>query len=436
MIIAAHQTMLAPQGAPLPYDAEVEYVESTGTQYIDTGVIPTLSDAVSVDADMVLTTIKTNDNNILFGSYYDNNVAGSSTVFQSRLFAFVDSSRKARIAYGGAASGTVAVSAGERLAVSAQFAAGNSRLLVNGVQSSSRTSSPTVLPNIAIWIFRAAYGISTTTVSPCSARLYSLTITVNGALLRSFVPVRVGSVGYLFDRVSGQLFGNAGTGDFVLGPDTFQQGVIPTRMMVAGVRKKLPYDKDIEYIEINGDGAFIDTGVTPQNSPSATIRAQYLGTGQSSAAAMPLFGVRNYTNPMKAMNFFVQSSTMKLAVNYSARDTGWQTQTTNKTAFHDFGVSSTGGTYDGTQFVSFSESVADTGISCLVGAVHQANVTESVITRQVKFRIASFALYNGGVLAFDGIAVRKGTVGYLYDKVSKRLFGNAGTGSFVLGPDK
>ena len=39
------------------------------------------------------------------------------------------------------------------------------------------------------------------------------------ATIRDFIPVRVGSTGYLYDKVSGQLFGNAGTGDFVLGPD-------------------------------------------------------------------------------------------------------------------------------------------------------------------------------------------------------------------------
>ena len=43
------------------------------------------------------------------------------------------------------------------------------------------------------------------------------------ALERDFIPVRVGSganaVGYMYDRVSGQLFGNAGTGAFVIGPD-------------------------------------------------------------------------------------------------------------------------------------------------------------------------------------------------------------------------
>jgi hypothetical protein len=33
------------------------------------------------------------------------------------------------------------------------------------------------------------------------------------------IPVRCGTTGYLYDRVSGELFRNVGTGDFVLGPD-------------------------------------------------------------------------------------------------------------------------------------------------------------------------------------------------------------------------
>lgn len=37
--------------------------------------------------------------------------------------------------------------------------------------------------------------------------------------VRDFIPVRVGQTGYLYDRVSGQLFGNLGSGDFILGPD-------------------------------------------------------------------------------------------------------------------------------------------------------------------------------------------------------------------------
>ena len=41
----------------------------------------------------------------------------------------------------------------------------------------------------------------------------------NGVLVRDYIPVRKGTVGYLYDRVTGKLFGNDGTGDFVVGPD-------------------------------------------------------------------------------------------------------------------------------------------------------------------------------------------------------------------------
>ena len=37
---------------------------------------------------------------------------------------------------------------------------------------------------------------------------------------------------------------------------------------------------------------------------------------------------------------------------------------------------------------------------------------------------------------YDLIAVRKNGIGYMYDKISEQLFGNNGTGNFVIGPDK
>ena len=33
------------------------------------------------------------------------------------------------------------------------------------------------------------------------------------------IPVRKGNIGYMYDRVSGQLFGNQGTGAFIIGND-------------------------------------------------------------------------------------------------------------------------------------------------------------------------------------------------------------------------
>ena len=50
-------------------------------------------------------------------------------------------------------------------------------------------------------------------------------------------------------------------------------------------------------------------------------------------------------------------------------------------------------------------------------------------------KVFSAKVYVNDELVFDGIPVRKDGVGYLYDKVSGLLFGNEGTGSFVIGND-
>ena len=55
--------------------------------------------------------------------------------------------------------------------------------------------------------------------SKSGTRLYASKIWNNNVLVRNFIPVRIGTVGYLYDRISKQLFENQGTDAFILGPD-------------------------------------------------------------------------------------------------------------------------------------------------------------------------------------------------------------------------
>lgn len=52
-----------------------------------------------------------------------------------------------------------------------------------------------------------------------NGRIYELKILYKGETVLDFQPVRVGDDGYMYDRVSGKLFGNSGDGRFILGPD-------------------------------------------------------------------------------------------------------------------------------------------------------------------------------------------------------------------------
>lgn len=53
-----------------------------------------------------------------------------------------------------------------------------------------------------------------------------------------------------------------------------------------------------------------------------------------------------------------------------------------------------------------------------------------------QFRIYSCQIYENNILLFDLIPVKKDGVGYLYNKVTRQLLSNSGSGDFILGPDK
>ena len=69
--------------------------------------------------------------------------------------------------------------------------------------------------SLSLWLF----GANGSTSEKTNGRISSCKIYHSGAIVCDFIPVRVGTVGYMYDRVSGQLFSNQGTGAFVIGPD-------------------------------------------------------------------------------------------------------------------------------------------------------------------------------------------------------------------------
>ena len=189
----------------LPYDAEVEYLESTGTQWIDTGKVLS-STGFAYDADILFKRI---DNCQVFGgrTVADNSMADSLSLFiVGGMWRFDN--------FGSSRSGPV-VDTDTRYSVSLV----DGKTTVNGVEV--ETPVPTGHSSGAtVYIFaghrpQASGGVELQS----SIRLYSLKFYQYGLLAADYRPVRVGDIGYLYDRVSGQLFGNAGTGAFIIGPD-------------------------------------------------------------------------------------------------------------------------------------------------------------------------------------------------------------------------
>lgn len=192
----------------LPYDAEVEYLQSTGTQYIDTGISLYNRHILSIYYDYAPAEVNYNYNNIwstgtavslLFESWIDKT---------SHLFV--------RCWYMKKDLGTVAI--GERLRILAEGDGSTFRTYRNGALITSSSMSGTANANVRtpVMLFRGnSWG---------KGKLYSVKITIENETVCDYIPVRIGNVGYMYDRVNRKLFGNAGTGTFVVGPDVVGGG--------------------------------------------------------------------------------------------------------------------------------------------------------------------------------------------------------------------
>ena len=76
--------------------------------------------------------------------------------------------------------------------------------------------------------------------------------------------------------------------------------------------------------------------------------------------------------------------------------------------------------------------VSHTGHALLFDTGYLSGRGSSAFSGRIAF--AKISVSNN--IVRDFIPVRVGQTGYMYDRVTKRLFGNKGTGSFVRGPDK
>ena len=93
--------------------------------------------------------------------------------------------------------------------------------------------------------------------------------------------------------------------------------------------------------------------------------------------------------------------------------------------WHDYELSTSGKTVDGT-FSSLPRAITSFSSLLLMGYYRSYGYP---------YRLSSCYINHNGVRIYDMIAVRIGSVGYMFDRVSGELFGNIGTGSFILGPD-
>ena len=195
MLINLRNAMTA--GKRLPYDAEVEYLESTGTQWIDTGVnTATISQYITDTAMLGAGAEGSNVMPYIFIGIHASNVFYGYVGASSPTAIRADHDRHI---FEAANTGVVA----------------NDGFYIDGVKAKDRGTGTVASAPFYLFACYQPGGLRYF----LKQKKYAAQIYCNGIITRDFIPVRVGTVGAMYDRVSGKLFGNAGTGDFVLGPD-------------------------------------------------------------------------------------------------------------------------------------------------------------------------------------------------------------------------
>ena len=195
-----------------PYDSEVEYLESTGAQWIDTGV--------PYDSSVACECVMAKTSNTISGSYIFGILWASGASSTVRRWAVVYNGNANKLLPQYATTMNVANPTLLQNGVIYKLQANSTTFAVDNtfVNVTSTTFDPTT--DVSIYIFaRHTYApqLDPNPVTGKQAfRLYSFKVTKGGMLVRDFQPVRFTnehgqSEGAMYDRVSGQLFRNANT---------------------------------------------------------------------------------------------------------------------------------------------------------------------------------------------------------------------------------
>ena len=197
----------------LPYSARIEYLESTGTQYIDTGFKP------NQDTRVIITYLKQSGNDDVgwlfgsragqntssFGAFYNSNPSGISTDYNAQRQTVTNRVYDKKLI----------IDKNKNICTVIEFDTGT----VLGTVTSATTT------------FSSGYNLSISaintngSIAPSKTKsIYSCKIWDNAKLVRDFIPVLdKDGVPCMYDKVEGKFYYNQGTGQFIAGPVISEQ---------------------------------------------------------------------------------------------------------------------------------------------------------------------------------------------------------------------
>lgn len=173
----------------------LEYIQSSGTQYIDTLVAHSASSEIVLCADLAYDTVSPTNQIMGF------NGSGGGGIGISRATWWE-------------ASGIASAVVGTKYSIEYGVNGANVYRTVNGYTVSATRSSYSFATNM--FLFAAKGSVTSTSMAYyCSCKLYGAKIYVDDVLVRDYVPCTNASGEYgLYDLVNSQFYGNSGSGAF------------------------------------------------------------------------------------------------------------------------------------------------------------------------------------------------------------------------------
>ncbi len=205
------------RGPALPYDSEVEWIESPyvshferPTHYIDTGVKAETGYVATMDIQSSSTVV---ENGVLLAAVFNGRRLHYFATWPARnFFIGYNDSYKSQSGY----------AVNTRYLLKSSLNNGSQSLFVNGEQKIQLSIAENLSFNGNLYLFCA--NIDGTPQFQWPGKVFRVVITKDDVVIRDMIPVRFTneagqSEGAMYDRASKQLFRNAGTGAFGFGTD-------------------------------------------------------------------------------------------------------------------------------------------------------------------------------------------------------------------------
>jgi len=365
----------------LPEDyTQLEYIEGTGTQYINTGF--SAPNGFIMEGDVEWTSGMTN---YVVGSHNETSSSGSygrNGIGGSWQLGLGDT-------YPNSESGTCAVNVKYHL--NGSTVKGDGYLIVDGKELLSSTDATPRSSNNVL-IFQQQYGIANNQ-APATLKIYYLNIYDNtGTLVRSLIPAKnkSGTIG-MYDLVGDKFYINSGTGTFVGG-------------------KQVVY-KQLDYIESTGT-QYIDTEIRVNKTDNYTfvIDAHFTNSGWAGANGFLQFNSGDNG---------IKGSRKEIKVVYDG--------STYKEKIYVDGTLKTTSNWESLSGESFT--------NLPIGIFHLGSGQGAWMSTEKQIgKVYSMKVWNGDALVRDMIPAMNtnGDIG-MVDRLTGKFYGNEGTGKLLAG---